>query len=277
VTVIFHLSDLHFGTEDPVVLAGLQSDIARHPPTLVAISGDLTQRATAAQFRAARRFLDELPVPYLVVAGNHDIPLYNVWARFVSPLERYRGHITRELSPAYFGEDVAVIGVTTAHGFTFKGGRIARELADQVCAQLARSTAPWRVVVAHHPFVVPHGAVAVPAVGAAEALGRLEACRVDAILTGHLHVAHATDEAGFRSDDRRVIAVHAGTAISRRTRGEPNGYNRLVFERDVLSVIHRVWNGMRFCDGASKIYRRTVRDGAVEFAKLAVREPRATP
>jgi 3',5'-cyclic AMP phosphodiesterase CpdA len=272
--IIVHLSDLHFGTEDPQILAGLVRDIERSA-SLVTISGDLTQRATETQFRAARKFLDALPVPYIVVPGNHDVPLYNVFARLFQPLARYRRYISNDLMPAYFAEDVAVVGITTAHGLTAKGGKITRELTDRVCAAFAKSIATWKIVVAHHPFVIPHGVHDVPVVGGAEQLPRLEACGVDAILTGHLHVAHATDEAGFRSDDQRVIAVAAGTAISRRTRGEPNGYNRIVVDGDTFSAIHRVWDGTRFVDGASKVYRRTVRDGDVQIAKLEVR-PAAT-
>jgi 3',5'-cyclic AMP phosphodiesterase CpdA len=269
-TTIVHLSDLHFGTEDPAVLAGLVQDIER-TASLVAISGDLTQRATEPQFRAARKFLDELPVPYIVVPGNHDVPLYNVFARLFKPLGRYRRYISQDLMPRFFTEDVAVVGLTTAHGLTAKGGKITREMADRACAAFSTSLAPWKVIVAHHPFVIPHGVHDVAVVGIDEELPRLEACGVDAVLTGHLHVAHATDEAGFRSDDHRVIAVTAGTAISRRTRGEPNGYNWIAIDGDTLSVVHRVWDGTRFVDAASKVYRRTVRDGDVQIAKLDVR------
>lgn len=273
--IIVHLSDLHFGTEDPAILAGLVRDIER-TASLVAISGDLTQRATEPQFRAARKFLDELPVPYIVVPGNHDVPLYNVFARLFQPLARYRRYISQDLMPTFFTEDVAVVGITTAHGLTGKGGKITSELTDRACAAFGKSLAPWKIVVAHHPFVIPHGVSDVPVVGAKTQLPRLQACGVDAVLTGHLHVAHATDEAGFRSDDESVIAVTAGTAISRRTRGQPNGYNRVTVDGDTLSLVHRTWDGSRFADGASKVYRRGIRDGEVHIEKLEARPGPAT-
>ena len=273
-TCIVHLSDLHFGTEEPAVLAGLVRDIER-TATLVAISGDLTQRATASQFRTARKFLDALPVPYIVVPGNHDVPLYNVIARLFQPLARYTRYISHDLMPTFFSEDIAVVGITTAHGLTAKGGKITGEMTDRVCAAFGKSIAPWKVVVAHHPFMIPHGVHDVPVVGGAEQLPRLAACGVDVILTGHLHVAHATDEAGFRTEDQRAIAIAAGTAISRRTRGEPNGYNRLTIDGDTIALVHRVWDGTRFTDGASKVYRRTVREGELQIAKLETR-PAAT-
>jgi 3',5'-cyclic AMP phosphodiesterase CpdA len=269
---IVHLSDLHFGTEDGPVLAGLLRDLdgeTAPKPTLVAISGDLTQRARPEQFRAARRFLDQLRVPFLVVPGNHDVPLHDVFRRLFRPLELYRQYITEELTPAFRKDELAVMGIPTAHGWTHKHGRVTRALTTQVCRTLSASSAPWKILVAHHPFVIPHGVHDRPVEGADLALPQLERCGVDVILGGHLHVAHAPDVAGFRSADRKIICVAAGTAISTRRRGEPNSYNRLCFDGDTLTVYHRAWNGEGFVDGPSKTYRRIERDGEVRIAKLA--------
>ncbi|MDQ3339929.1 MAG: metallophosphoesterase [Myxococcota bacterium] len=270
---IVHLSDLHFGTEDNKVLEGLLSDldgVSSPRSSLVVISGDLTQRARAKQFHAARHFLDKLLVPYIVVAGNHDIPLYDLFRRFFKPFDLYKQYITDDLTPVYMQDDLAVMGITTAHGFTTKHGRVTKEMANKVCSTLSPSSAPWKILVAHHPFVIPH-AVDEPAVkGADFALPQFEKCGVDVILTGHLHVSHASDAAGFRSDDHKIICVAAGTAISTRLRGESNSYNRLVIDGETLTVYNRVWNGERFADGPSKTYRRVQRaNGEVVMDKLA--------
>jgi len=270
---IVHLSDLHFGTEDKAVLDGLLSDldgITSQRPTLVAISGDLTQRARATQFQAARHFLDNLLVPYIVVPGNHDIPLFDVFRRLFKPLDLYRQYITDDLTPVFMEEELAVMGITTAHGLTHKHGRVTKEMANKVCRTLSASPAPWKILVAHHPFVIPHGVDEPPVKGSDFALPQFEQCGVDVILGGHLHVTHASDVAGFRSDDHKVICVAAGTAISTRLRGEANSYNRLVIDGEMLTVYHRVWNGERFIDGPSKTYRRIERnDGSTEMDKLA--------
>ena len=72
---LLHISDLHFGRVDPATVEPLTAAIRALARNVVIVSGDLTQRARAAEFRAARAFLDALPRPQIVVPGNHDVPL----------------------------------------------------------------------------------------------------------------------------------------------------------------------------------------------------------
>ena len=261
---IAHISDLHFGTEDPAIAAALLAELdgsSAPRPSVVAISGDLTQRARPEQFRAARGFLDRLPGPTIVVPGNHDVPLYHLIDRLARPLERYRRLIGEPLMPVFSDRELAVVGVTTAHGFTFKGGRITREMTDAVAAVLTPIDARWKVLVAHHPFVLPaDGDPSDRVRGAKAAIPVLEEAGVEVILTGHLHVAYSSDPTAFRSDDRAVIQVHAGTAMSTRRRGEPNGYNLLTFAGDEIAIDHRVWDGAEFVTETTKSYRRAPGD-----------------
>ena len=122
-----HLSDLHFGRVDPELLAPLAALVSELAPDVVVVSGDLTQRARPAEFQAARRFLNELPAPQIVVPGNHDVPLYNIFQRFLQPLDKYRRYITPDLAPMYLDDEIAVVGINTARSLTFKDGRIGRE------------------------------------------------------------------------------------------------------------------------------------------------------
>src|SRR6188508_1698757 len=96
---IVHLSDLHFGASDPALVAAVLDEVRRLAPDVIAVSGDLTQRARHSQFRAARAFLEALPAPIVVVPGNHDVPLYNVFARFTDPLRGFRKHVARGTTP----------------------------------------------------------------------------------------------------------------------------------------------------------------------------------
>src|SRR5436190_6737315 len=111
---LIHLSDLHFGRVDPVIIDPLLKFIEVTKPDLVAISGDLTQRARTAEFLEARKFLDAIPFPKIVVPGNHDVPLLNVFARLFRKLECFRRFISEELQPFYVDDEIAVAGVNTA-------------------------------------------------------------------------------------------------------------------------------------------------------------------
>jgi hypothetical protein len=161
-------------------------------------------------------------------------------------------YITHDLASAFVDDEVAVCGIDTTKSFTFKDGRITREQAERVAALLAPHTNQWRILVCHHPW--DHLS------GAQEAMPLLEAAGVDLVLTGHLHKTKF-DEPAQRNDRHTMIAVHAGTCMSTRLRGEPNGYNQLQLDGDHVRILHREWRGMRFVDGAAKQYRRSERAG----------------
>ena len=131
-----HLSDLHFGRVERGVLDALRERLWQVQPDLVVVSGDLTQRARARQFREARAFLDTLPQPQLVVPGNHDVPLYNVLARFLAPLAGYRRFVAEDVEPSFVDEEIAVLGLNTARSFTWKGGGARCGVDVQVAGHL---------------------------------------------------------------------------------------------------------------------------------------------
>src|ERR1700756_4010731 len=133
--VIAHLSDLYFGRIDPATVEPILEAVRNLKPDVVAISGDLTQRARRQEFADARRFLEKLPEPRVVVPGNHDVPLHNPYSRFVSGLSLYREYISNEPEPIYVGEGIAVAGVNTARALTWKGGRINRTQIERVRAR----------------------------------------------------------------------------------------------------------------------------------------------
>src|SRR6266851_7829192 len=118
---LVHLSDLHFGHVDAQIIDPLIKAVSEIRPDLVAVSGDLTQRARSWQFREARAFLDRLPRPQIVVPGNHDVPLYDLYGRFVERLECYQRYITEDLEPEYVDDEVAVLGANTARSLAWKG------------------------------------------------------------------------------------------------------------------------------------------------------------
>jgi 3',5'-cyclic AMP phosphodiesterase CpdA len=257
-----HLSDPHFGRIERATVQASIIAVTQAKPDVVIVSGDLTQRAKAREFQEARRFLDALPSPQIVVPGNHDVPLYNVLARALRPLRNYQRYISVDLEPFYSDEEIAIVGVNTARSLTFAGGRINRQQVAQSCARLeACGENRTRIVVSHHPFDLPgthelHGLV-----GRADmAMAGFACCRVDLILSGHLHVSYSNQSAP-RDDipGYPALVIHAGTATSTRTRGELNSFNIIQVDGSSVSVECLEWNRERgsFLPSETAQFQRT--------------------
>jgi len=242
---IVHLSDIHFGRVDSRLVAPLVRVIGTVTPDLVAVSGDLTQRARGREFRAARAFLDQLPHPLLVVPGNHDVPLYNLAARFLDPYGGYRRYIQEDLQPVFENADMIVVGLNSARAFPFHGGGRLNEVqvaraADRLRA--AREDA-IKVVVTHHPFELPDGRGTRDLIGRSDmAMRQLAAVGADVFLAGHLHVSHVGHSATrYRIAGHSALVVQAGT-LSTRQRGELNTMNVLHLAPRRIEVERYRWN-----------------------------------
>jgi len=244
---IVHLSDLHFGRTDDALLMPLASVIANLAPDLIAVSGDLTQRARSAEFQAARAFLDRLPKPQIVVPGNHDVPLHDVLSRFFQPLAKYRRYVTADLEPFYADDEIAVLGINTARSLTFKSGRINATQIDRAKERLCTlDPTVIKIIVTHHPFGLPEKHGSTDLVGRARlATEMLSVCRCDLLLAGHLHVSDAGSIAMESSGgSHHAIVVQAGTATSTRARGELNSFNAIRVERNRIEVQRFGWSAL---------------------------------
>jgi 3',5'-cyclic AMP phosphodiesterase CpdA len=234
-----HLSDLHFGRVDEALLEPLITLIRSLRPDVLVVSGDLTQRAKSEQFKAARRFLDALPVPQIVVPGNHDVPLHNVFDRFFRPLVKYRRLVCDDLEPAFADGEIAVLGVNTARSATFKNGRINEAQISRLRTRL-QDLAPetFKVVVTHHPFDLPEPYDEDDLVGRSdEAMAAFAACGVDLLLAGHMHASSAeTTKREHKKQGYSAVAVQAGTATSVRLRTEPNSFNFIFADASRIAI-----------------------------------------
>jgi 3',5'-cyclic AMP phosphodiesterase CpdA len=246
---ILHISDVHFGPPHlPRISQGVLEFVDRHRPDLVVLSGDLTQRAKPEQFRQARAFVDAIPVPSIVVPGNHDVPLYRVGERIFNPFGCYRRYFSTELEPVYRDDEMLVVGINTAFGWTIKDGRIRLRRLLEVAEVFEKAPDTlFKVVVAHHHLIPPPNFGSQRVLGNAyEAIDLFSRVGVDLILSGHLHQAYIGNSEEFYPKGRPpVVILHSGTTTSNRGRGgerEKNTCNWIRVDDRSMIVSHYRWH-----------------------------------
>ncbi len=245
---LLHASDLQHGRPFlPHAAEALVRLAHEVRPDVTVVSGDLTQRAKVAEFRAARALLDRLPSPVVVTPGNHDVPLYRVWERAAAPYRNWKTYISSELDKVehHAGATFVVLNSSAPHR-AIVNGRLG---GDQIeLARRAFAAAPeeeTRVVVTHHHFVPgadPHAGPPLP--GAQAIVDAFESMGVDLVLGGHVHHTHVMTSRALFPDrpGPGVPVVACGTTTSGRGRGDQVGLNSLnvirVAEREIEVVPH---------------------------------------
>lgn len=228
---LFHVSDVHFGAEDPAALAWFAEQVAAERPHAVIMTGDLTMRATKREFQDGGAWLQSLGVPVTVEVGNHDIPYYwDPFRRLFAPYQRYAA-IERMIEKPLDLPGVTVVPLkTTARAqwrWNWSKGRVSSGSLRRALALIAAAPKDHLILVAaHHPLIEgPTKGTAKTRNGDA-ALTQLAAAGAHAVLSGHVHDPF---DVPIDRDGRIIRMIGAGT-LSKRTRKTPPAFNEIRVE-----------------------------------------------
>jgi 3',5'-cyclic AMP phosphodiesterase CpdA len=239
-SVLFHVSDLHFGREDRAALDWFAAAVAGERPDAVLVTGDLTTQARSAEYAAAVAWLTALEVPMTIEVGNHDLPYFNPWSRFVRPYVRYQ-RVERALEKPMALPDAEIVPLQTTARFQFRlnwaHGRVSKgRLAKTVETLKATPPGRVRIVTCHHPLAdKPGGHTEGRTHGGREALFALAEAGTDLVLSGHVHDPF---DIVWNEGARPVRMIGAGT-LSERVRTSAPSYNRIEIANGAVQVAHR--------------------------------------
>jgi 3',5'-cyclic AMP phosphodiesterase CpdA len=264
---ILHTSDLHFGwPADLERVAALDALIARERYDVVAVSGDLAQRAKAGEFQRARVFLDLAArvSKVITVPGNHDVAWWfaplGIGAR-EQRYAKYKRYISADLEPVLTVPGATFVGVNTAHGVTWGAltlnprdvsiiGNVEPAQIDRVARELAAAPpGDAKIVVMHHNptrgelsrrygITRPHGTMA--------AFNRIG---VNLVLCGHDHQEAIHNVGG-------TVVVTAGTISERMRGGRPPSVDVCTVSGTSIDVTQLVWDGHDFVAGPIRCFAR---------------------
>lgn len=270
-TRILHLSDLHFGWPAvPAQIEAIEGFVQESRFDVVAISGDLSQRARAGEFQRAAVFIrDARQVSeVIVVPGNHDVAWWYAPLGVGTPerkYEKYRAYISPDLEPVLRVPGATMVGVNTSHGVTRRtltwnvrdlsilGDITPRQLA-RVREELARARASdARVIVMHHNPVRGELSQRHGLKNTRRVLGAFADMGVELVLCGHDH----QEAVHYIEHTRKGTVISTAGTVSNRSRGgRPSSLNAIEITPATIDVTSHVWTGSAFAPGPQRCFKR---------------------
>lgn len=253
---IIHLSDPHFGAADSRISEKFLYTVAGLSPNLTIVSGDLTMRARKDELAAARSFIARLPVPHLVIPGNHDIPAINQpFDRFFRPFARYQKSFGENLEPEIRTAGVHVVSLNSSRAFglhaDWSEGRLSNQQLRNLIARfkIDDPTINYRILMLHHPILdlpIPGREVVKPL---QKLLAATADAKVDLIACGHFHRSQIN--LGGMDDAWQSVISQAPTVCSTRTYGEAQGFHELRIEGERMEMTHHIFSEGSFVPTSS--------------------------
>ena len=270
---VFHVSDLHFGRPAvPEQIDAIEQLIQERKFDVVAISGDLTQRARSGEFQRARAFIRDAQrvSRTIVIPGNHDVKWWRAPLGIGDPdriTETYRKYIDDNIEPVLRVDGATFVGINTAQGVTRRTltwnvrdisiiGDVRRsqiELARKEFAKTPASDA--RVIVMHHNPVRGELSQRHGLKNTKKILGAFADLGVDVVLCGHDH----QEAIHYVEHTRKGTVISTAGTVSNRSRGgRPSSLNVITLSPEQVEVSTSVWSSkMRtFVAGASQCFAR---------------------
>ena len=272
-TTIFHCSDLHFGHPAvPEQYEAMGTLIQQYRFDVVAISGDLSQRARSGEFQSARAFIRmaEETSKVLCIPGNHDVAWWKspfALGDDYKMLENYRTFIDEDIEPVVRVPGVTLAGLNTSHGVVAKSltwrmrdlsiiGIVRREQVDRLRRTFAASPlGDARVVVMHHNPVKGELSQRHGLKHTSRILGAFADMSVDLVLCGHDH----QDAIHYIEHTKKGTVIStAGTVSNRMRGGRPSSVNSIRLSKESIEVSTLVWSSSdhAFVPGPTKCFRR---------------------
>ena len=270
---LLHVSDLHFGSPAvPAHIDAIESRIQAGDFDVVAVSGDLSQRARAGEFQRAAVFLREAGKVSrtIVVPGNHDV------AWWKAPLglgddaaltANYRAFVSAELEPVLEVPGATFAGINTAQGVLPETltwnvrdisiiGHVRRRQIERLAEVFAAAPAGnARVVVMHHNPVKGELSQRHGLKNTRKVLGAFAELGVDLVLCGHDHqeAIHMVEHT-----KKGTIVSTAGTVSNRSRGGRPSSANSITITPEAIAITTLVWSNeaQNFVPGPSYRFAR---------------------
>jgi 3',5'-cyclic AMP phosphodiesterase CpdA len=225
---LFHVSDVHFGAEDPEAIHWFGERVAEEKPDAVIMTGDLTMRATRREFERGGDWLRSLKVPVTLEVGNHDIPYYwDPFRRLFAPYQRYAA-VEQMIEAELNLPGITVVPLkTTARAqwrWNWSKGRVSPGSLRRALAMIAAAPNGNVIfVAAHHPLIEGGTKGTAKTRHGDSALTALAQAGAHAVLSGHVHDPFdvPVERAG-----RTVRMIGAGT-LSKRVRNSPPAFNEI--------------------------------------------------
>lgn len=247
---IIHISDLHFGMHNPAIIEPFLEDVTLLKPDAIIISGDLTQRARSEQYQQLSEFLQRLPVPFLIVPGNHDIPLYNPISRFLYPFKNYKDYISPQLETSFNNNEVNILGVNSATPYKVKDGILSKKTLDRIKNHFSSTSKQLNILFFHHNLKYFSG-MHHPLNNAEEFLKYLKDSPIHIVCTGHLHYANL--KLIDKNQGKQCALLHAGSLFCQRTKDGKNSFYVINTDHLTCSIEQRIFVNNSF--SSNEIYK----------------------